>query len=175
MGVSPANIDETPRLHETPSEYVSRLACEKARHVAAQSMANGGAVVLAADTAVVSAGQILGKPADHEKGGAGLRRLSGSWHEVMTGIALVVSDSVTEHRIQHQVVTTRVLFRALGNDEIAAYLETGEGSDKAGGYGIQGKGAVLVDRIEGSYSNVVGLPLAETATMLRQSGIPIWQ
>lgn len=167
--VQPADIDETPLPGETPLDYVARLARSKAAHVAGEQ----SGVVLAADTTVVGQQQILGKPESREHGEHMLRKLSGSWHEVSTGIALVVSGS--EPVLMHDVVTTRVRFRDLSDDEIHAYLDTGEGVDKAGGYGIQGKGAVLVERIEGSYSNVVGLPLAETAMMLRKSGISIWQ
>ncbi|MBM96919.1 MAG: septum formation protein Maf [Oceanospirillaceae bacterium] len=175
--VQPADIDETSLAGESPEAYVERLALEKARHIAAK---RPGSVVLAADTTVVhneASGEyvesrILGKPADREEALAMIRMLSGSGHLVQTGIALV--DGPGE-KVFSQVVTTRVRFRTLALSEIEAYCDTGEGADKAGGYGIQGKGAVLIDGIEGSYSNVVGLPLAETALLLRQANIPIWQ
>lgn len=178
--VQAADIDETPLAGEAPLDYVARLARSKASHVA---MNNAGSAVLAADTTVVGQQQILGKPESREHGEQMLRLLSGSWHDVSTGVALLVpgnesavAPSVVSHQVvSHQVVTTRVRFRDLSEGEISAYLDTREGIDKAGGYGIQGMGAVLVERIEGSYSNVVGLPLAETAVMLRQSGISIWQ
>lgn len=164
--VHPADIDETPLTNECPEEYVSRLAQEKARHVAGDS----SCVVLAADTSVVCNRCILGKPVDRDDGLSMLRRLSGQAHEVCTGIAVVSGK-----RVEHQVVTTRVWFHEQSDDTLNQYWATGESLDKAGAYGIQGKGAVLVDRIEGSYSNVVGLPLAETAAMLRRFGILIWQ
>ena len=166
--VQPANIDETPLEGEAPAAYVERLAREKALYVGNQY---AGRVVLAADTTVVCLGQILGKPANRTEAVAMLKMLSGSEQRVQTGIAL--QDSQSE--VMSQVVTTKVRFRVLSDSEIDAYCDTGEGSDKAGGYGIQGKGAVLVEAIEGSYSNVVGLPLAETALLLRQANIPIWQ
>jgi septum formation protein len=173
--VQAADIDETPLAGETPLDYVARLARNKASRVA---MNNAGSAVLAADTTVVGQQQILGKPESREHGEQMLRLLSGSWHDVSTGVALLVpgnESAVAPSVVSHQVVTTRVRFRDLSEGEISAYLDTREGIDKAGGYGIQGMGAVLVERIEGSYSNVVGLPLAETAVMLRQSGISIWQ
>ena len=116
--------------------------------------------MLAADTCVVIDNEIIGKPRDRLDAMALLQRLSGQWHEVLTGVALTVATTATV------CVTTRVRMRRLTYREIAAYWGSGEPVDKAGAYGIQGLGGALVERIEGSYSNVVGLPLAETLVLL---------
>ena len=170
--VQPADIDETPWPNESPAAYVERLAREKAMFVAALRPER---VILAADTTVVCDGKILGKPESRDEAMAMMQALSGAEHQVQTGIALVNGTGTAERVLSSQVITTWVHFRALTMAEISAYCDTGEGQDKAGGYGIQGKGAVLVDSISGSYSNVVGLPLAETALLLQQANIPIWQ
>jgi septum formation protein len=162
------SVDETPLSDETPAEYVSRLAVSKAR--AGMELTEAGALVLAADTTVVCEGRIIGKPGSFEEAVAIWDSLSDRCHQVLTGIALVRGE-----RVAWRVVTTDVHFRALDRDQMAAYWETGEPLDKAGGYGIQGRGAVWVDRIAGSYSNVVGLPLAETADMLAGFGYSVWQ
>lgn len=159
------DIDESTRPGEGPAEYVSRLAREKAAAGLAQA---GEGVVVAADTSVVLDDAILGKPASLEEAMAMWSRLSGREHRVLTGVA--VADAA---RIEVQVVATRVRFRALREPELRAYWNSGEPRDKAGGYGIQGLGAVFVTGIDGSYSNVVGLPLAETAAMLEGFGIRI--
>lgn len=161
--VVPADIDETPLAEESPDSYVGRLAVEKA---VAVSRIHPGQPVLAADTTVVSAGQIMGKPGDANQSDAMLRQLSGRWHEVLTGVA-VHSDAA----IAQTVIRTRVAFRTIDEHERSAYWRSGEPRGKAGGYAIQGLGAVFVQRIEGSYSNVVGLPLAETAQFLHQAGV----
>jgi septum formation protein len=160
-----ADIDETPLQGETPSDYVARLAVAKARHVAQKT----DLPVLAADTTVVLDGHILGKPESAEHWRQMLESMSGQQQEVMTAVALVTGDMVEFH-----VVTTRVSFRCLSAAMIDAYIATGEGLDKAGGYGIQGMGAVLVSAIEGSYSNVVGLPLSEVSQLLEHAGLPFW-
>lgn len=162
--VRPADIDETPRPDEAPAEYVMRLATEKARSVAA---AWPGRPVLAADTTVVVDDAILGKPADRAEGREMLAQLSGRRHQVMTAICLV-SDAGSET----ELVITEVSFMPLDDALCEAYLDTPEPWDKAGGYGIQGLAAVFVSAIEGSYSNVVGLPLHETWQMLRRAGVP---
>jgi septum formation protein len=160
-----ADIDETPLQGEPPSDYVARLAVAKARHVAQKT----DLPVLAADTTVVLGGHILGKPESAEHWRQMLASMSGQQQEVMTAVALVTGD-----RVEFRVVKTRVSFRCLSAAMIDAYIATGEGLDKAGGYGIQGMGAVLVSAIEGSYSNVVGLPLAEVSQLLEQAGLPFW-
>ncbi|MBM4227604.1 MAG: septum formation inhibitor Maf [Gammaproteobacteria bacterium] len=157
-------VDETPRSGESPPVYVERLARAKAE---AGRAASGNALpVLAADTTVVCDEEILGKPADAADASRMLRRLSGRWHSVFTGVALAGAGLATV------VVETRVCFRELTETEIAAYWASGEPADKAGAYGIQGLGGALVARIEGGWSNVVGLPLAETLTLLGREGIP---
>lgn len=161
------SVDETPRPDERPDAYVARLALEKARAVAAL---NPGSVVLGADTTGVLAGQILVKPEHDADARRMLRAMSGRTHEVLTAVALVQDE-----REQVRVVRTEVTFCPLTDAQIDAYVATGEPADKAGAYGIQGFGAVLVAGIHGSYSNVVGLPLTETAALLREFRIPIWQ
>ncbi|MAD45650.1 MAG: septum formation protein Maf [Oceanospirillaceae bacterium] len=161
-----ADIDETPIAGEAPQQYVERMALSKARVLLSKYP---GDVVLGSDTTVVLHGRILGKPADSADAEAMLEDLSGQTHQVMTAVAVV---SQVAERVQ--TVITRVRFSSLSRQQIKDYVATGEPSDKAGGYGIQGLGAVLVDSIEGSYSNVVGLPLTETAALLQQAGISIW-
>jgi septum formation protein len=164
--VQVADIDETPQARETPAAYVARLALGKAQKVAA---ANPGCVVLGSDTTVVLDDEILGKPENDADAARMLAALAGRRHQVMTAVALVQDD---QQRVQ--TVITNVHFTSLSAAQITAYVATGEPADKAGAYGIQGLGAVLVDAIEGSYSNVVGLPLTETAAMLQEFNIPIW-
>ena len=160
-------VDETPGRHEAPDAYVRRLAREKAR--AGQAAAPAASPpVLAADTTVVLDGEILGKPLDDADARAMLARLAGRPHEVLTGVAVLDGRGL----LVDTVVATRVRFRALTPAEIAAYVASGEPLDKAGAYGIQGLGGALVERIEGSYSNVVGLPLAETLALLDAAGVP---
>lgn len=163
--VQAADIDETPQPGESPADYVCRMAREKAAAVAAGTP--GDCAVLAADTTVVIDDDVLGKPRDTLDGLAMLARLSGRTHEVMTAICLCRGDAASE-----RLVVTRVTFATLDRDLCEAYLATEEPWDKAGAYGIQGLGAVLVEAIEGSYSNVVGLPLAETWRLLREHRIP---
>ncbi|MCY1411217.1 Maf-like protein YhdE [compost metagenome] len=164
-----APIDESVLPGETPAAYVERLARAKA---AAGLAALGleDACVLGADTAVVLEGRILGKPLDRADGMAMLAALSGRTHEVLTAVA--VADGA---RCRAQVVSSRVHFRPIAAVEQQAYWNTGEPLDKAGGYAIQGLAAIFVDRLEGSYSAVVGLPLAETAALLGEFGIACWQ
>ena len=157
------NIDETVRAGESPADYVLRLAAAKA--AAGQAQVPPGSAVLAADTCVVIDGEIIGKPRDRLDAIAILQRLSGQWHEVLTGVALVVATTANVW------VTTRVRMRRLTPREIEAYWASGEPADKAGAYGIQGLGGALIERIEGSYSNVVGLPLVETLVLLNVARI----
>lgn len=163
-----ADVDETPLPSEAAAVYVERLARAKAlagwRAVDAAGLAP--LPVLGADTSVVLDGEILGKPRDELDACAMLARLAGRTHQVLTGISLC-----TAQRQLAAVSRTEVTFGALDADRIARYCATGEPLDKAGGYGIQGAAAAFVARIEGSYSGVVGLPLFETAELLRQFGI----
>lgn len=156
--VAHADIDETPLAHEPADRYVVRLAEGKARAVAARFPDRA---VLGADTTVVVDGDILGKPADAADAAAMLRRLQGRGHEVLTGIALVAHG-----RAQVALEATQVSFGPMTDAEIAAYVATGEPMDKAGAYGIQGWAARHVTRVEGSYSNVVGLPVAVVYRLL---------
>jgi septum formation protein len=164
--IRPADIDETPRPGEDPHDLVVRLASVKA----ATSLARGHAedVVLAADTEVVLDGQVLGKPRDRDDAARMLRRLAGRSHEVVTGVAVRRGGTARATR-----VTTEVRFRPVSDAEIGWYVATGEPDGKAGAYGLQGAGAALVERIDGSDTNVIGLPLAETVTLLRQVGLDL--
>lgn len=161
-------IDETPLVGEAPPAYVQRMAEEKALAVLAQQ--KGDVCVLAADTSVIVDELILGKPADAAEAKAMLLRLSGREHQVLSAIAVAEQD-----RLKSQVVSCKVAFRTLTDAEIDAYWHTGEPRDKAGSYAIQGLGAVFVQAIHGSYSAVVGLPLAETAALLGEFAIACWQ
>lgn len=155
-----ADIDETPQPGEPPADYVQRMAREKAQAVAARHT-GADCAVLAADTTVVIDDDVLGKPRDHFHGLAILARLSGRIHSVLTAICLL--DAAGE---ACELVETRVEFVPLSRETCEAYLATDEPWDKAGGYAIQGLGGAFVRSIEGSYSNVVGLPLSETWRML---------
>ncbi|EPC03803.1 hypothetical protein L861_00470 [Litchfieldella anticariensis FP35 = DSM 16096] len=161
----PVDIDESLRHGETPSEYVARLARGKALAGACLSTLP----VLGADTVVVHQGRVLGKPQNREHAREMLTALSGTSHEVLTAVALSGPVGLLE-----RCVTTRVCMREIQEREIAAYWATGEPEDKAGGYAIQGLAAIFVERIEGSHSAVVGLPLFETAELLQRQGVPLW-
>jgi septum formation protein len=167
FAVIDVDIDERPLPDEHPAVYVRRLARGKA-HAGFEAARGRGLPVLAADTTVVLDGAILGKPSDDAHARDMLARLAGRAHEVLTGVA-VIDASGDWH---DTVVSTKVSFRALAAHEIAAYVAGGEPADKAGGYGIQGLGGALVAGIEGSYSNVVGLPLAETLALLTAADVP---
>ncbi len=158
----PAHIDETPLAGESPADYVTRMAVEKARAIHAL---HPKAPVLGSDTAVILDGRILGKPADRSDGIAMLRALGGREHQVLTAVALAHGP------VERALSESRVRFRAIDADEAARYWDSGEPADKAGGYAIQGLGAVFVERIEGSYSGIMGLSLFETAQLLRRIGI----
>ncbi len=160
-----ADIDETPQPGEAPSEYVIRMALEKAR--AGRKMAGPGLPLLAADTAVVVDDEILGKPLGREDFLAMMARLSNRSHKVLSGVALL--DESAHSRLS----VSRVTFRAVSPQEAEAYWASGEPADKAGGYGVQGLGAMFISRLEGSYSGVMGLPLYETAELLRAAGIDL--
>jgi septum formation protein len=158
--VIPSDVREDLTLPLEPERHVLVLARLKAEDVARK---RPGSLVLGADTIVVREGTILGKPVDAADACRMLRLLSGRWHEVMTGVALRQEKGGKK---REAVEVTRVKFRDLGEEEIREYVATGEPLDKAGAYGIQGKGAVLVERIEGCYFNVVGLPLARLTALL---------
>ena len=165
--VTPADIDETPHTGELPGDYVVRLAREKADAVWARHQ---DLPVFAADTTVVVDGEILGKPESAEDARSMLGKLSGRGHFVHTGIALR-----TRHGVEDMLSTTEVEFAELTDDMIEAYWQSGEPQGKAGAYAIQGLGAVFVSDIAGSYTGVMGLPLFETAELLRHAGIPVWR
>ncbi|GAC1032064.1 nucleoside triphosphate pyrophosphatase [Pseudomonas sp. No.21] len=166
-----AAIDESVRPGETAEGYVERLAREKAAAgLAALGDAAAGTCVLGADTSVVLDGRILGKPLDRDHALAMLADLSGREHQVLTAVAVAQSGLC-----RSRLVTSRVRLRVIPQAEREAYWATGEPLDKAGGYAIQGLGAVFVENIQGSYSAVVGLPLLETADLLGEFGISVWQ
>ena len=162
--VDPAHVDETPEPGEAPATTADRLARVKARTVAAR---HPGREVLAADTVVVLDGESLGKPADADEAAATLRRLAGREHVVITAVALARDDALWERRDE-----TRVRFRPLDDVTIRHYIATGEPMDKAGAYGLQGYGSVLVDRIEGDCFGVIGLPLRLVTDLLAAAGRP---
>jgi septum formation protein len=164
--VAPADVDESVLTGEAPETCASRLALDKARFAARRA---GDGIVIAADTIVVVDGSVLGKPTDAADARRMLERLSGKEHAVITGLAVL--DASTGRSIVRTSVT-KVVFRDLLQREIDSYVATGEPLDKAGAYGIQERGALLVERIEGCYSNVVGLPLSLLGEMLREFGIP---
>ena len=168
-----ADVDESIRPGEAPSTYVRRLAADKSMAAlkgcatataieGAQAFRPADVVVLGADTTVVVDGEILGKPGDDEEGHAMLRRLSGRTHQVLTGVSLR-QGAYEAGRVE----TTLVTFRALTDEDMAWYVASGEGRDKAGGYAIQGLASRFVPAIAGSYSNVVGLPVACVDELLR--------
>jgi septum formation protein len=164
-----ARVDEAVLPGESPSAYVARLAAAKA-DAGWQSCGDvQSAPVLAADTAVILDGRILGKPADRRDAEDMLGKLSGRTHEVLTAIALRTAAGRSS-RISRSEVT----FRAIAADEARAYWDTGEPRDKAGAYAIQGRAAVFVADLRGSFSGVMGLPLFETAELLSGAGIPYW-
>jgi len=162
------SVDETPSPTESPEAYVERVARDKALAGLA-SISGDDSCVLGADTSVVLDQHILGKPADRADGLAMLAALSGRTHRVMTAVALA-SRTACEVR----VVTSEVMFRTIDEAEAERYWDSGEPADKAGGYAIQGWGAVFVSQLHGSYSAVVGLPLCETAQLVDIFGLQRW-
>ena len=166
--VTPADIDETPRAGERPDHYVMRLACEKGKAIWDRQK---DLPVLGADTTVVVDEHILGKPESEADAISMLSRLSGRVHVVHTGIALRMPDG----REFMGISSTQVQFAHLAEAQMRAYWASGEPQGKAGGYAIQGLGAVFVSNLSGSYTGVMGLPLYETAEMLRAAGIPVWR
>ncbi len=160
------SVDETWDGRESPQEYVQRLALQKAR-AARRIVADNMLPVLAADTAVVLDGQILGKPKDRRDALGMLERLSGRRHQVLTAVALV------NEREAVRTSLSTVTFAATTPAQRAAYAASGETDDKAGAYAIQGRAAIFIERVEGSYSGVMGLPLFETAELLHDCGIEV--
>ncbi len=166
--VLPSDVDESINTHMEPTEVVKILAARKAEHIARQLSENSSSVVLAADTIVVLGNAVLGKPRDRAEAFKMLQMLENKWHEVMTGITVI--DSATGQRLDH-VEKTRVRVRPLTAGAIWNYIDSGEPLDKAGAYGIQGLGALLVEKLDGCYFNVVGLPIYSVSVMLAQVGI----
>ena len=159
-----ADIDETPRKAELPTLYAARMGAEKAAAVA-----RPGAVLVAADTVVAAGRRILPKAETAEDARASLRLLSGRRHRVHSAVTVVDASGTARHRLS----TSIVAFKPLSDDEIAAYLDSGEWHGKAGGYAIQGRAEALVRMLQGSHSGVMGLPLFETRALLRAAGWPV--
>lgn len=169
LGLEPAalrapDIDETPIRGEAARDYVARMAREKAAALGC----GADEVVLCADTTVVCGRRILGKPADEKEAAEFIWRLSGRRHHVLTAVAVRTATGLRE-----RLVDTVVKFRPLSNAEVNGYLASGEWRGKAGGYAIQGRAGAFIPWIQGSFTGVVGLPLAETATLLRAAGIQV--
>ncbi len=162
------DIDERSLPEESPADYVQRLAAGKSLRALEEVNAGDGYIVLGADTAVVLGGQILGKPRDAEDAARMLRMLSGRTHQVFTGVS-GRSAAATLTLVEETAVT----FVRLTEEQIAWYVASGEGSDKAGGYGIQGLASRFVPRIQGSYSNVVGLPVAAVDRLIQRLSRPV--
>jgi septum formation protein len=168
--VRPAKISERKIAAEAPAEYVERVAREKAAEVWRRVEAcEEPRPVLSADTAVVVDGDVLGKPGNRERALAMLAQLSGRRHDVLTAVAVQRG-----HDVESSVNSSKVRFRATTIREREAYCGTDEPNDKAGGYAIQGFGAVFIRSLSGSFSSVMGLPLFETALILRRYGVPSW-
>ena len=159
--VAPADVDEIPRDGESPEVYTQRVAFDKARHVARNHPAE--VTILAADTEVVSEGRVLGKPVDAADAARMLRLLSGRTHEVLTAV-VVLAGGLERSAVDR----TLVRFTTLTDPEIDWYVASGEPMGKAGGYGIQGRGARFIDRIEGAWSTVVGLPVHSVHRLLSE-------
>ena len=166
--VDAARIDERRNDGERPEALARRLAIEKATVVARRR--DAALPVLGADTVVVLDGRSLDKPADRDDAIAMLLALSARTHEVVTAVAVARGD-----RVESEISSSRVTFRSIEHDEARAYWATGEPRDKAGGYGIQGVGGIFVRHVEGSYSGIVGLPVAPTESLLRAFGVNTWR
>jgi septum formation protein len=161
--VMPADLDESVLPNEAPTAHAERLARAKAEVIAGR---NTGAVVIGSDTIVVLDGEILGKPRDHDDAAATLRRLSGRTHTVHTAVAVARNGQLVSG-----VESVEVTFRPLSDEQIETYIATGEPMDKAGAYGIQGYGAVIVERVHGDYFAVMGLALGRLVGLLEQVGV----
>ena len=164
--VLPPNIDETPHKGELPRPYCMRLAREKAWAV----QASADDLVLCADTTVALGRRILGKPRDAGEAAAFLLQLGGRRHQVITAVALRLGD-----RLWQKDSVSVVRFKRLSDAELNAYLSSGDWQGKAGGYGIQGAAGAFIPWISGSYTGIMGLPVAETATLLAAAGYPVWR
>ncbi len=167
--VLPVDIDESLHQAETALDYVSRMAVSKA--LAGVSKVTGkspAAAVLGADTIVVIDDNIIGKPVDPGQCRCILSRLSGRDHQVMSAVALAIGD-----RVYHRISSSRVSFRTLSEDEIQRYCASDEPMDKAGAYAIQGRAAIFISHLEGSYSSVMGLPIYETVELFKEAGIAV--
>lgn len=160
-----SDVDETPRPGESPQELAARLALAKARAVTAR---HGEGLVIGADTVVARDGLLLGKPSDAAEAAWMLRTLRGGPHLVVTGLAVV---RAADGAYRTAIVPATVYMRPYGDDEIAAYVASGEPMDKAGAYGAQGDGGRLIERVEGPFLTVVGLPLDELLPLLRELGL----
>jgi septum formation protein len=163
FSVLSVDIDESVNPGELASDYVLRLAKEKAQAGWGALSVSEKLPVLGADTSVVVDGGILGKPRDADDARSMLKQLSGRCHQVMTAVAIV-----SENQVLCELSTSLVYFSELSSDEIDWYIASGEGDDKAGSYAVQGQAAMFIERIEGSYSGIMGLPLRETSKMLQQ-------
>ncbi len=163
------NVHEQRQQGEAPWDYVNRVAREKAGAGLLQLAGSPGAVVMGADTDVVLAGTVLGKPENAGQAFEMLRALSGQTHEVITAVWLISAGMEA-----HCVVRSKVRFAAITDAEIHAYIASGEPFGKAGAYAIQGRGAAFIESIEGSYSGIMGLPLHETYQLLQQFNVPVW-
>ncbi len=168
FSVEPAEIDESTRPGEVASDYVCRLARSKAA-----AMARPGTIVIGADTAVVLDGIILGKPTDPADNAAMLRQLAGRSHEVITGIAVMATADTGRDHETHGTERSTVTFDAVSDARIAWYTNSAEPADKAGGYALQGAGALFADRVDGSVSNVIGLPLPLLDRLCSELGVDL--
>ena len=167
--VIPSDASEDISTHLPPEKYVMELALLKGAAVAKNAKKND--IIISADTVVVAEGEILGKPKDFDDAKSMLMKLSGKWHSVLTGYC-VINGADGEASVKYE--ETKVKFRSLSESEAVRYIRSGESMDKAGSYGIQGKGRLLVEKIEGDYFNVVGLPICALAKMLKDDfGIDI--
>jgi septum formation protein len=168
--VAPVEVDESVLADESPETYLVRITEAKLAAAITAPAASSSGAVLVADTSVIAEGKVLGKPIDDVDARAMIAALSGVTHEVWTRFA-IGAPGQGGSALHAQTVRTRVTFRALDDDEIDRYAASHEGRDKAGGYAVQGLGAFMVSRIDGSYSNVVGLPACEVILALRDLGL----
>jgi septum formation protein len=164
------NVHELPGDGELPWDYVNRVAKEKAGAGLLQLAGQPDAIVLGADTDVVLAGLVLGKPETQQQAFTLLKSLSGKSHEVITAVWLMSAGQE-----QHCVLSSTVQFADISDDEIHAYIASGEPFGKAGGYAIQGRAAAFIESIQGSYSGIMGLPLFETYQLLKRFNVPVWR
>lgn len=166
--IQPVDLDESAEPGESPAEYVTRLARAKAQALWSRLSADQRLPVLGSDTTVAIDGEVLGKPRDREEAGRMLRQLSGRTHQVYTAVAVRHAQGCHD-----RLSVSDVTMKSLSDSEIDAYWASGEPADKAGAYGIQGQAALFIERIAGSYSGIVGLPLYETGELLRMIGITL--